>query len=151
MTTPNTYRIAAAFQAEKDPQQDAVIAWLGALPKDSRGGVKRSVMKYHLTRALLLYMQSGADTSTALHIGSGASASSAAPIPVARHLPSSANSTPAPAAAPAFVAAPSPAPAPMAASNHGAVDSAVPVLTDTVKKVGGKLRGKIATSMKGNT
>ena len=61
MTAPNTFRIAAAFQAEKDPQQDAVIAWLGSLPKDSRGGVKRSVMKYHLTRALLLYTQSGAD------------------------------------------------------------------------------------------
>ena len=141
MTTPNTYRIAAAFQAEKDPQQDAVIAWLGALPKDSRGGVKRSVMKYHLTRALLLYMQSGADTSTALHIGSGASV--AAPVPAARHLPSVAS---APAPAPAFAASPVAAP-PVA---QGPADSSVPVLTDPVKKSGGKLRNKIATSMKGS-
>ena len=143
MTTPNTYRIAAAFQAEKDPQQDAVIAWLGALPKDSRGGVKRSVMKYHLTRALLLYMQSGADTSTALHIGSGASV--AAPVPAARHLPSVA-SAPAPSPAPAFAASPVSA----LSVAQGPADSSVPVLTDPVKKSGGKLRNKIATSMKGS-
>ena len=140
MTTPNTYRIAAAFQAEKDPQQDAVIAWLGALPKDSRGGVKRSVMKYHLTRALLLYMQSGADTSTALHIGNGA------PVlqPARQFLPAVNNFTPPAAQVPtAFTPA-------AFSNNSGSGDSIVPVLTDAVKKVGGKLRGKIATSMKGN-
>ena len=140
MTTPNTYRIAAAFQAEKDPQQDAVIAWLGALPKDSRGGVKRSVMKYHLTRALLLYMQSGADTSTALHI------SSSVPVSLPARLHSPVASTPAPASVTPVA---SPAPAPVAFNNSGSGDSGVPVLTDTVKKAGGKLRGKIATSMKG--
>lgn len=140
MTTPNTYRIAAAFQAEKDPQQDAVIAWLGALPKDSRGGVKRSVMKYHITRALLLYMQSGADTSTALHIGAGAPAA----FQTARHVSS---------LAPISVAAPFVAPVlpQVAFSSPNTVDSGVPVLTDTVKQAGGKLRNRIATSMQGKT
>lgn len=147
MTTPNTHRIAAAFQAEKDPQQDAVIAWIGALPKDSRGGVKRSVMKYHLTRALLLYMQSGADTSTALHIGGGTSPS--AHFPGAR--PSHA-AAPSHAVSPAPVASPSPSPVVSAPSPvafmSSSEDSGVPVLTDTVKKKpGGGLRGKIAKSM----
>lgn len=138
MTTPNTYRIAAAFQAEKDPQQDAVIAWLGALPKDSRGGVKRSVMKYHITRALLLYMQSGADMSTALHIGAGAPAAFQTARPVSSF-------------APALVATPSVVPAiPQAAFvSSNTVNSDVPVLTDTVQKAGGKLRSRIATSMQG--
>ena len=63
MATPNNHRVAAAFQGGKDPQQDAIIAWLGMLPKDTRGGIKRSVMKYHMTRALLMYMQSGSDVS----------------------------------------------------------------------------------------
>lgn len=144
MPKPNTYRIAAAFQAEKDPQQDAVIAWLGALPKDVRGDVKRSVMKYHLTRALLLYMQSGADTSTALHMGSGGPA--VAPVPRAVQ----------PTVAPTQVAATT-----TAAPNIEpllerptavvlAVDAAVPVLTDPVKKKSGGLRGKIAKSMQGS-
>lgn len=137
MTTPNTYRIAAAFQAEKDPQQDAVIAWVGALPKDSRGGVKRSVMKYHLTRALLLYMQSGADMSTALHIGS-----SVPPVPQARMSPFAVNAAPV-----ANSAAVSTALSSLPVANN----SAIPVLTDPVKKAGGKLRSKIAISMQGNT
>ncbi len=55
MAATNNVRVAAAFQPGKDPQQDKIIEWLSNLPKDSRGGVKRSVMKYHLTRALLLY------------------------------------------------------------------------------------------------
>lgn len=120
MTASNTYRIAAAFQSDKDPQQDAVIAWLGTLPKDSRGGVKRSVMKYHLTRALLLYTQSGTDMSTALHMGSGM-----APRPV---LDERAPQVFVPAASPLLN---------------------VPTETsiETVKRVGGGLRGKIANSM----
>ena len=133
MTAPNTFRIAAAFQAEKDPQQDAVIAWLGSLPKDSRGGVKRSVMKYHLTRALLLYTQSGADMSTALHVG---------------HTPQTPSSVPAPA--PSVVptraaVAPVPVSAPVAAKP----DTGIPVLTDAVPKKAGGLRNKIAKSMQG--
>lgn len=146
MPKPNTYRIAAAFQAEKDPQQDAVIAWLGALPKDVRGDVKRSVMKYHLTRALLLYMQSGADTSTALHVGG--SSAPARPTPaVPAAVPTQAASVV--AVQPPVVATLPAAPAPVDAS-EGAV-AAVPVLTDTVKKKSGGLRGKIAKSMQGPT
>lgn len=145
MTAPNTFRIAAAFQAEKDPQQDAVIAWLGSLPKDSRGGVKRSVMKYHLTRALLLYTQSGADTSTALHVGNVPMAPNAAPTQAPASVPTRAAVAPTPVAPPAPVAAANPAPAPAVARP----DSGIPVLTDAVPKKAGGLRGKIAKSMQG--
>lgn len=138
MTATSTYRIAAAFQADRDPQQDAIIAWLGALPKDDRGGVKRSVMKYHLTRALLLYMQSGADTSTALHIGSVQS------VPTGV-LPVTPQRLPAP---PASVATPQVTPV-QATVTPPALD--VPILTDPIKKVGGGLRRKIASSMQGAT
>ena len=90
MATPNNHRVAAAFQGGKDPQQDAIIAWLGMLPKDTRGGIKRSVMKYHMTRALLMYMQSGSDVS-ALVAGTSAApavpASRPAPVAPARTEP----------------------------------------------------------------
>lgn len=147
MTAPNTFRIAAAFQAEKDPQQDAVIAWLGSLPKDSRGGVKRSVMKYHLTRALLLYTQSGADTSTALHVGHAPMAAGVAPVQAPAVVPTRAAVAPTPVAPPAPVAAaPAPVSAPVAAAR---ADAGIPVLTDAVPKKSGGLRGKIAKSMQG--
>lgn len=145
MTAPNTFRIAAAFQAEKDPQQDAVIAWLGSLPKDSRGGVKRSVMKYHLTRALLLYTQSGADTSTALHVGHVPVAPSATPVQAPVAVPTRAAVAPTPVAPPAPVAAAAPIADPAVAR----VDSGVPILTDAIPKKSGGLRGKIAKSMQG--
>lgn len=54
--TKQNARVAAAFQGGKDPQQDLILQWLGTLPTDERGGIRRSVMKYHLTQALLLYI-----------------------------------------------------------------------------------------------
>ena len=122
MTAPNTFRIAAAFQAEKDPQQDAVIAWLGSLPKDSRGGVKRSVMKYHLTRA---------------------QTPSSVPAPAPSVVPTRAAVAPVPVAP--SVAPVVPVSAPVAAKP----DTGIPVLTDAVPKKAGGLRNKIAKSMQG--
>ena len=143
MTAPNTFRIAAAFQAEKDPQQDAEIAWLGSLPKDSRGGVKRSVMKYHLTRALLLYTQSGADMSTALHVGHTPQTPSSVPAPAPSVVPTRAAVAPVPVEP--SVAPVVPVSAPVAAKP----DTGIPVLTDAVPKKAGGLRNKIAKSMQG--
>jgi len=77
MTASVNHRIAAAFQEGKDPQQEAVIRWMRGLPKDARGGVKRSVFKYHLTRALLMYIQSGADTTANVLSASSANVASA--------------------------------------------------------------------------
>lgn len=145
MATPNNYRVAAAFQGEKDPQQDAIIAWLGNLPKDARGGIKRSVMKYHLTRALLMYMQSGADTSTSL-INAPAPSSALSqkdgatkPQPPSAVVDSARNSPVTPVGNP-----PVSIPAP--------VEPQIPVLHDEVKPKGlnNALRKKIAGSMNGN-
>ena len=59
MTTSNGRRIAATFQGGRDPDQDQIVAWLKTLPVCDKGSVERSVMKYHITRALLMYIQSG--------------------------------------------------------------------------------------------
>ncbi len=52
-------RIAATFQSGRDPDQDQIVEWLKTLPVSDKGNVERSVMKYHITRALLLYIQTG--------------------------------------------------------------------------------------------
>ena len=111
----STYRLGGRFQSGKDPQQDAIIAWLGTLPKDARGDIKRSVVKYHLTRALLLYIQSGADTSTAVlgapRVARPASAPHPAEVPhSASALPAAAVTAPVPVSAPEPSASPPPTP-----------------------------------------
>lgn len=141
MATPNNHRVAAAFQGGKDPQQDAVIAWLGTLPKDTRGGIKRSVMKYHMTRALLMYMQSGADASALVN---GLAPVSAPVVPASP-----------PYSAPVRVAPAMPTPVmppPIAAVVPTASPPAIPVLVDGVKpsSVNKALRNKIRNSMQNN-
>lgn len=59
MPTTSNRRIAATFQCGRDPDQDQIVEWLKTLPTSEKGMVERSVMKYHITRALLLYIQSG--------------------------------------------------------------------------------------------
>ena len=152
MATPNNHRVAAAFQGGKDPQQDAIIAWLGMLPKDTRGGINRSVMKYHMTRALLMYMQSGSDVSALV-----AGTSPAAPaVPASRPAPvAPARTEPAPTISshPVATAAPdAPASVPPAVSAPAAFSSPAPIptLSDGVKAKGVNhaLRNKIKNSMK---
>ena len=134
---PSTnHRLAAAFQEGKDPQQEAVIQWLHSLPKDARGGVKRSVMKYHLTRALLMYIQSGSDTSAQLVGGVTEKPQSARPIEHAPPVGQVAGKTIVPSEPTVAAQAP--------ALNQAAAD--IPVLVKPVKS--GGLRSKIAQSMK---
>jgi hypothetical protein len=54
------HRVAATFQADRDPSQDAIIGWLNTLAKNDRGQLHRSVLKYHLTQALLQYIPNAA-------------------------------------------------------------------------------------------
>lgn len=63
-TTSKDRRIAATFQCGRDPDQDQIVDWLKTLPVNNKGMVERSVMKYHITRALLLYIQSGNSSAT---------------------------------------------------------------------------------------
>lgn len=55
-------RIAANFQCGKDPRQDAVIAWIDSLPVSEKGSIKNSVVKYHITEALLDYIKKTSKT-----------------------------------------------------------------------------------------
>ena len=147
----STYRLGGRFQSGKDPQQDAIIAWLGMLPKDTRGGIKRSVMKYHMTRALLMYMQSGSDVSALV-----AGTSAAPAVPASRPAPvAPARTEPAPTTSshPVATAAPdAPASVPPAVSAPAAFSSPAPIptLSDGVKAKGVNhaLRNKIKNSMK---
>jgi hypothetical protein len=54
------HRVAATFQAGRDPSQDAIINWLNTLAKNERSQLHRSVLKYHLTQALLMYIPQAA-------------------------------------------------------------------------------------------
>ncbi len=131
------HRLAAAFQEGKDPQQEAVIQWLHSLPKDARGGVKRSVMKYHLTRALLMYIQSGSDTSAQLV---GGVAEKPQGTRVVEH------ATPVAPVASKTVAAPEPVTVQTTVVQSAPASGDIPVLVKPVKS--GGLRSKIAQSMK---
>lgn len=57
------HRVAATFQGGRDPDQDAVIQWLSTLPKNDKGQLHRSALKYHMMRAILQYINSGLTTS----------------------------------------------------------------------------------------
>lgn len=155
MATPNNHRVAAAFQGGKDPQQDAIIAWLGTLPKDTRGGIKRSVMKYHMTRALLMYMQSGSDVSALI-----AGTPPASPtLPVSRpaltasvptKVSESASQSP-PVSAPTPVVHTAPVLQPLITPTEAPSSPApIPTLSDGVKTKGVNhaLRNKIKNSMR---
>lgn len=151
------HRVAATFQGGRDPDQDAVIQWLGTLPKDDKGQLRRSVLKYHLQRALLHYIHSGLASSQSVGVVPGAPAPSPAPRAAAP--------TPAPVvpAVPVFAVAQTPVAAVPAVVPAATVDhDSIPTLTDTLgavpiaaapaapaegKKPGGLLRNRIKNSM----
>lgn len=152
------HRVAATFQGGRDPDQDAVIQWLGTLPKDDKGQLRRSVLKYHLQRALLHYIHSGLASSQSVGVVPGAPATSPAPR-AATPAP-----TPAPAVpvVPVFAAPVTPVAAVVAAAPAIAEHDNIPTLTDTLgavpiapapastgegKKPGGLLRNRIKNSM----
>lgn len=120
------HRVAATFQAERDPSQDAIINWLNTLAKNERGQLHRSVLKYHLTQALLQYIPRAATAS------SGSQA--VAPAPKAQALAPHAKADGIPVL-----------------TDH--VETAAPqaVATAPVEpvapKIGGGLRAKLAASM----
>lgn len=154
------HRVAATFQGGRDPDQDAVIQWLGTLPKDDKGQLRRSVLKYHLQRALLNYMHSGLANSLSVGMAPGTPAAPTAPRTM----------VPAPAPAPAVQQVPVfatatapvvPVAAPLPSASVAEQDN-IPTLTDTVgtvpvaaapapaaegKKPGGLLRNRIKNSM----
>lgn len=145
------HRVAATFQGGRDPDQDAVIQWLGTLPKDEKGQLRRSVLKYHLQRALLHYINSGLANSQSVGV-----------VPSAQSMPAPASRPAvqvAPPAVPVFAAPATSVPVTAVAAN---IDhDNIPTLTETVipapapaatapvegKKSGGLLRSRIKNSM----
>ena len=113
-------RIAATFQSGRDPDQDQIVDWLKTLPVSGKGNVERSVMKYHITRALLMYIQSGISKNT---------------------------SNTGPAAMPHVVSASAPVVVSPVVSHQGAQVPAVPA-APAKPAAGSALRNKIAKSMK---
>lgn len=142
------HRVAATFQGGRDPDQDAVIQWLSTLPKDEKGQLRRSVLKYHLQRALLNYIHSGLASSQS--VGGVPAVMPVPQVPVQRAAPS----------APVVAARAPTVAVPVAAVS---ADDNIPTLTDAVpsytaappaaaepapaKKPGGLLRNRIKNSM----
>lgn len=138
-TTTASRRIAATFQCGRDPDQDQIVEWLKTLPVNKKGMVERSVMKYHISRALLMYIQSGKTQSVSVKTSTSVSdvpvLSNVVTPPAPVHTPPVVASTPVQDVPVAQPSAPAVTPAPVEQKPKGA---------------GSLLRNKIAKSMSGS-
>lgn len=137
-TTSASRRIAATFQCGRDPDQDQIVEWLKTLPVNKKGMVERSVMKYHISRALLMYIQSGKTQSVSVKAPVGN-------VPVLSDV-----ATPPVQAKTAPTTATAPVQAVPAAQSAPVSNPDIPTPVESKPKgAGSLLRNKIAKSMSG--